>query len=146
LLGLFWLINDLAERAVDAAGRAVGPARGASSLAGAAGRRVTIVVMYALLGAISLFELFPIYFVVVTAFKSELQIQQVRGMFWPDPWTLADGADLHAGPEADGGRADGRQRQRVGRSRCRRRNVLAPLLVSDSSEDRGHKRATRDRM
>ena len=44
--------------------------------------------MYALLGAVVLFELFPIYFVVVTAFKSELQIQQVRGMFWPDPWTL----------------------------------------------------------
>ena len=44
--------------------------------------------MYGLLGVVVLFELFPIYFVLVTAFKSELQIQQVRGMFWPDPWTL----------------------------------------------------------
>ena len=34
--------------------------------------------MYALLGAVVLFELFLIYFVVVTAFKSELQIQQIR--------------------------------------------------------------------
>ena len=46
--------------------------------------------MYALLGAILLFELLPVYFVVITAFKTELQIQQVRGMFWPDPWTLEE--------------------------------------------------------
>ncbi len=53
------------------------------------GQRLTAgAVMYTLMGVILLFELFPIYFVVVTAFKSELQIQQVRGMFWPDPWTL----------------------------------------------------------
>ena len=44
--------------------------------------------MYATLGAIVLFELFPIYFVVITAFKTELQIQRVEGMFWPEPWTL----------------------------------------------------------
>ena len=44
--------------------------------------------MFALIGLILLFELFPIYFVVITAFKTELQIQQIRGMFWPDPWVL----------------------------------------------------------
>ena len=88
LLGLFWLVNDLAERAADAARRAVWPTGAGASFAGAAGRRATFGVMYGLLGAIVLFELFPIYFVVVTAFKSELQIQQIRGMFWPDPWTL----------------------------------------------------------
>jgi multiple sugar transport system permease protein len=88
LLGLFWLVNDLAERAVDAARRAVWPAGIAPSLAGAAGRRVGFGAMYTLLGVVVLFELFPIYFMLVTAFKSELQIQQVRGMFWPDPWTL----------------------------------------------------------
>ena len=37
--------------------------------------------LIALIGIILLFELFPIYFVVVTVFKSELQIQQVRGLF-----------------------------------------------------------------
>jgi multiple sugar transport system permease protein len=88
LLDLFWLVNDLAERAVEAARRTAGPAVAGTSLAGLAGRRVGVGVMYGLLGGVVLFELFPIYFVLVTAFKSELQIQQVRGMFWPDPWTL----------------------------------------------------------
>jgi len=88
LLDLFWLANDLAERAVDAARRATWPADAAPSLAGTAGRRVGFGIMYGLLGVVVLFELFPIYFVLVTAFKSELQIQQIRGMFWPDPWTL----------------------------------------------------------
>ena len=44
--------------------------------------------MYALLALVLLFELMPFYFVFVTAFKSNLQIQQIRSMFWPDPWTL----------------------------------------------------------
>jgi multiple sugar transport system permease protein len=88
LRGLFWLLNDLAERAVDAAWRAVRPADASPSLAGRTARRFGYGIMYLLLGVVVLFELFPIYFVVVTAFKSELQIQQVRAMFWPDPWTL----------------------------------------------------------
>jgi multiple sugar transport system permease protein len=35
-----------------------------------------------------LFVLFPLYWVFITAFKSEPQIQQFRSIFWPDPWTL----------------------------------------------------------
>ena len=38
--------------------------------------------------SVLLFELMPFYFIVVTAFKSTLQIQQVQNMFWPSPWTL----------------------------------------------------------
>lgn len=34
------------------------------------------------------FVLFPFYFVVTTAFKSDTQIQQRASLFWPDPWTL----------------------------------------------------------
>ena len=34
------------------------------------------------------FEIFPFYFIFVTAFKSTLQIQQIQSMFWPSPWTL----------------------------------------------------------
>jgi multiple sugar transport system permease protein len=45
-------------------------------------------VMYVLLAAVLLFELFPFYFIFVTSFKSTLQIQQIRNMFWPDPWVL----------------------------------------------------------
>jgi multiple sugar transport system permease protein len=44
--------------------------------------------LYALVGLLILFEVFPFYFIFVTAFKSTLQIQQIRSMFWPDPWSL----------------------------------------------------------
>jgi multiple sugar transport system permease protein len=35
-----------------------------------------------------LFVLFPFYWIFITAFKSELQIQQFRLIYWPNPWTL----------------------------------------------------------
>lgn len=34
------------------------------------------------------FVLFPFYWVFITAFKTELQIQQFKSIFWPEPWTL----------------------------------------------------------
>ncbi len=35
------------------------------------------------------FVLFPFYWILITAFKSDLQIGQRTSIFWPDPWTLA---------------------------------------------------------
>ncbi len=35
-----------------------------------------------------LFVLFPFYWIIITAFKGELQIAQRVSLFWPDPWTL----------------------------------------------------------
>lgn len=35
-----------------------------------------------------LFVLFPFYWILITAFKSNTQIGQRSGMFWPEPWTL----------------------------------------------------------
>lgn len=34
------------------------------------------------------FELLPFYWVIVTAFKTDPQIQGAKSLFWPDPWTL----------------------------------------------------------
>lgn len=34
------------------------------------------------------FELLPFYWVIVTAFKSDAQIQGAESLFWPQPWTL----------------------------------------------------------
>jgi multiple sugar transport system permease protein len=34
-----------------------------------------------------LFVLFPFYWIVITAFKTDLQIQQYASIFWPNPWT-----------------------------------------------------------
>ncbi|HMO56783.1 MAG TPA: ABC transporter permease subunit [Roseiflexaceae bacterium] len=36
-----------------------------------------------------LYVLFPFYWVFITAFKSELQIQQYTSIYWPEPWTIA---------------------------------------------------------
>ncbi|MCL6510898.1 MAG: ABC transporter permease subunit [Anaerolineae bacterium] len=35
-----------------------------------------------------LFVLFPFYFIIITAFKGDPQIQQRVSLFWPDPWVL----------------------------------------------------------
>jgi multiple sugar transport system permease protein len=35
-----------------------------------------------------LYVLFPFYWVVITAFKTELQITSRTSIFWPEPWTL----------------------------------------------------------
>jgi multiple sugar transport system permease protein len=55
-------------------------------------RRVNHVVsrllIVATLAAITLAELYPFYWIVITAFKTNLQIQQFTSVFWPNPWTL----------------------------------------------------------
>jgi multiple sugar transport system permease protein len=86
LVALFWAVNAIGERLVGAIGRATGPV--GAPLPKATRRRLGAVFMYLLVGGVLLFELFPYYFVVVTAFKSELQIQRVQSMFWPNPWVL----------------------------------------------------------
>lgn len=40
------------------------------------------------LGLLLLFELFPFFWVIVTAFKTQEQITALRSVFWPDPWSF----------------------------------------------------------
>ena len=44
--------------------------------------------IYVALLALTAFFLVPVYLVIVTAFKTNYQIQQIQSMFWPSPWTL----------------------------------------------------------
>ena len=37
---------------------------------------------------IAFLELYPFYWIIITAFKTSVQIQQVSSVFWPRPWTL----------------------------------------------------------
>jgi multiple sugar transport system permease protein len=46
----------------------------------AIGRSVGLVILLA-------FILFPLYWIVITAFKTDLQIGQRASIFWPDPWS-----------------------------------------------------------
>jgi multiple sugar transport system permease protein len=87
LVGAFWLVNGIAEQVAGAAAAAVGPAAGSSIIPRAARRSIGGTLVYVVLGAILLFELFPFYIIFVTAFKGTLQIQQITSMFWPTPWT-----------------------------------------------------------
>ncbi|HKG24426.1 MAG TPA: ABC transporter permease subunit [Thermomicrobiales bacterium] len=50
-------------------------------------RKVSSATVYALLGILLVFLLFPFYWVVITAFKSDTQIREFRSVFWPSPWT-----------------------------------------------------------
>lgn len=48
---------------------------------GAIGRGIGLLIML-------VFVLFPFYWILITAFKGNLQIGQREGIFWPAPWTL----------------------------------------------------------
>jgi len=93
---VFWTINGLLEAFLTAAKQAVRPAGAAPVLPRRTTRRIGTTLLYALIGAVLLFELFPFYFIFVTSFKSNLQIQQVLSMFWPNPWTLDQFGTLFA--------------------------------------------------
>ena len=88
VLLIFWAINNAVETVLGAAMSAVRPAGSAPMLPKTAKRGVGLTIMYVLLGAVILFELLPFYFIFVTAFKTNFQIQQIQSMFWPSPWTL----------------------------------------------------------
>jgi multiple sugar transport system permease protein len=60
-----------------------------SSLAGArAGRRALAGLSYTVLALLLLFELFPFYFAIVSAFKTDSQITDMTSPLWPRPWTV----------------------------------------------------------
>jgi len=40
------------------------------------------------------FVLFPFYWIIITSFKTDLQIQQFQSIFWPAPWTLGQYREL----------------------------------------------------
>lgn len=50
--------------------------------------RLGIVVRMVLLLPLLFFVLFPFYWIIITSFKTDLQIQQYSSIFWPSPWTL----------------------------------------------------------
>jgi len=70
---------------------------GQDSLASArSGRRFLTGFSFLVLALLLLFELFPFYFAIVSAFKSENQITDMTSVLWPVPWTLAEFDKLFA--------------------------------------------------
>jgi len=87
IMSVFWLINGMGESIA----AVISGAFRRTNLPPASRKtkaRAKNVMLYGFVGLILLFEIVPFYFIFVTSFKSTLQIQQIRDMFWPNPWTL----------------------------------------------------------
>ncbi|UCC64123.1 MAG: ABC transporter permease subunit, partial [Anaerolineae bacterium] len=94
LLAVFWLVNNAVEGALGAIGKLIrsGTARNltpAQRAQRARRRRTTSQILPLLtLALLIAFELLPFYWVIVTAFKTELQITRFENVLWPIPWSL----------------------------------------------------------
>jgi multiple sugar transport system permease protein len=90
LLALFWAITDGVERGIEAIGKLFARPVDAATHARRARRQLRtsqILPTVALLLLVG-FELLPFYWVIVTAFKTELQITRFENVLWPKPWSL----------------------------------------------------------
>jgi multiple sugar transport system permease protein len=88
VLSLFWAINGAAETVCGVIARAIPRTADKPVISRKSSRRVGVGALYLAMAVVLVFEIFPFYFIFVTAFKSTLQIQQIQSMFWPAPWTL----------------------------------------------------------
>jgi len=104
LLAVFWVINNAIEDALGAIGKLIRRQRtrnltSAQRAQRAHRRRSTSQILpLVALGLLIAFELLPFYWVIVTAFKTELQITRFENVLWPKPWTLDQFKSL-IGPE-----------------------------------------------
>lgn len=99
LVRLFWLVNDALEIALGALGHLLYRVLGGGDpqrerAVRWLGRRLAGLGIALGTALVLLFELFPFYFVLITAFKTNDQIRTFRTPFWPDPWTLDNFRDL----------------------------------------------------
>jgi multiple sugar transport system permease protein len=88
LVAGFWAVNSVCETVLSRIAAVLQRITPKRTVPRRTRRSIGYGVLYVLIGGLLLFELMPFYFVFVTAFKSSLQIQQIKDMFWPNPWTL----------------------------------------------------------
>jgi len=81
-----WVAHDGLESALSTLWE---PVRRLAGRRPGAARRARSLVFCALLGSLLFFELAPFYWIVVTAFKTELQITRFESVLWPRPWSVA---------------------------------------------------------
>ena len=92
---IFWPVEQLA-RGIGALFRAIAAAlrprqsalRHQPLLRRSQRERAGLVLRILLLLPLLLFVLFPFYWIIITSFKTDLQIQQYTSLFWPNPWTI----------------------------------------------------------
>ena len=88
-LPIEWLARGLAAL-LGAIGRALRPGRRANQplLRRSARARLGVIARSLAMLPLLVFVLFPFYWIIITSFKTDLQIQQYSSLFWPEPWTL----------------------------------------------------------
>ena len=87
--GLFWLVNNRFEALFQRLSRLAhsafgGQSQSAYQLQARIGKGLIILLLTILL----VFEIGPFYWVVITSFKTTLQITTLTNELWPTPWTL----------------------------------------------------------
>jgi ABC-type glycerol-3-phosphate transport system permease component len=88
LLAVFWFINDSVEAAARAITASSRRTDSRPRVASTTRKRVGQGFLYVIIALVLLWVLLPFYFILVTAFKTTVQIQQVQSMFWPAPWSI----------------------------------------------------------
>jgi multiple sugar transport system permease protein len=95
LIALFWLVNNSIELLLEAIGRGIRrliPARQEAMHGGKFRIRryrwLGSVLPVSVFMLLIIFELLPFFWVIVTAFKTELQITRFESVLWPQPWSL----------------------------------------------------------
>jgi multiple sugar transport system permease protein len=91
LLTVFWAINNGVEWLLEMVGKLIRSLRSVDVRGAMRSRRLkwaqkalpTVALVLLLI-----FELLPFYWVIVTAFKTELQITRCERVYWPTPWSL----------------------------------------------------------
>ena len=63
-------------------------AQGRTRLKRAQRERIGVGARFLLLVPMLIFVLFPFYWIIITSFKTDLQIQRFTSIYWPQPWTL----------------------------------------------------------
>lgn len=90
LLDLIFLPAEWLFRLFESISRAVIPVdkTGRTRLNRTQRTRMGMGVRLLLLVPMLIFVLFPFYWIFITSFKTDLQIQRYTSIYWPDPWTL----------------------------------------------------------
>jgi multiple sugar transport system permease protein len=85
----FWFLNRYLEAGFEKVGRAIGRllTGGSARAAHRLGRTGAALLIVVPIVVITFVELYPFYWIVVTAFKTNQQIGTYTSVFWPSPWT-----------------------------------------------------------
>jgi len=90
IMWVFWFLNDTIERVIEGIKRLFAREESEEQFAKRMRRArwSNSILPVTTLILLIMFELLPFFWVIITAFKGELQITRFENIYWPKPWTL----------------------------------------------------------